>query len=149
MPEIDTEKLRETFCKNEFAFVEENKNIGLLCDEIDRLRAGLNSIVNCQSHVARSYIREAAAEVLSGKTMSMADQSPFVVRNGQLRNLLRRAGEALAPACSGGDWGRVLAWVVNGASSNDAGIAAAKKIVAMQKGADTVAREIEEALDAS
>lgn len=41
MAEIDTAKLRETFCRGEFSFVEENKNIGLLCDEIDRLRSML------------------------------------------------------------------------------------------------------------
>lgn len=63
----------------------------------------------------------------------------------RLRALLRRAGDAVALACSGGSWGKALAWIVNGAPSNADGIAEAKKIVSMQTKADAIAREIDEA----
>jgi hypothetical protein len=56
-----------------------------LSAEIARLRAGLSALVNCRSPLTRAQMREAAAEVLAGKTTPMQDQSPFVETNARLR----------------------------------------------------------------
>jgi hypothetical protein len=69
--------------------------------EIERLRAGINEIVNCQSALTRASIREAMAELLKGKTTSLPDQSPLVAQNfnaraenERLRAALRRIAHA-------------------------------------------------------
>jgi hypothetical protein len=63
----------------------------------------------------------------------------------RLRGLLQRADEVLGLVCSGGEWGMILAWIVNGAPVKEDGIAAAKKIVSTQRRADTIVHEIHEA----
>lgn len=61
----------------------------------------------------------------------------------RLRSLLRRAKDAMALAGSGDGWGEIIAWTVNGSAERERGVAAAKKIVAMQRKVDAVAVEIE------
>lgn len=64
----------------------------------------------------------------------------------RLRAMLLRAGDVVALVCSGEGWGKILAWIVNGAPSNEDGVVAAKKIVSMQRRADAIAQEIKEAI---
>jgi hypothetical protein len=45
--------------------------------EIERLRAGINGIVNCQGPMTRAQVREACAEILGNKTVGLDNQSPF------------------------------------------------------------------------
>lgn len=88
---------------------------------------------------------DAAARI--GDAIGRKVVAPLEERDAEiarLRSMLQRAREVVALASSGGDWGKTLAWVVNGAPSNEDGVAAAKKIVSMQTRADAVAREIEE-----
>lgn len=47
-------------------------------EEIERLRTGINALVNCQSLLSRSVVREALAELLNGKSSPLPDQSPFI-----------------------------------------------------------------------
>lgn len=66
--------------------------------ERDKLRAGLNAIVNLQSGITRAAIREAAADILrraGGATWSTQDQSPFLARAEAAEADLARAREAL------------------------------------------------------
>lgn len=63
-----------------------------LQQENERLIHGLNVLVNCQSALPRAAMREAAAELLNGKTIGMADQSAYVTlkqENAELRRALK------------------------------------------------------------
>ncbi|MGB3485338.1 MAG: hypothetical protein WBB07_24375 [Mycobacterium sp.] len=42
-----------------------------------RLRAGINGVVNFQSGMTRSQVRESCAEILGNKTVGLNNQSPF------------------------------------------------------------------------
>lgn len=42
-----------------------------------RLRAGINGVVNFQSGMTRSQVRESCAEILDNKTVGLNNQSPF------------------------------------------------------------------------
>lgn len=54
---------------------------------------------------------------------------------------VRRLREALKPFASGGEWGAVKAWIVNGAPTREDGIAAAKRITHMNVVADNAIYE--------
>jgi hypothetical protein len=45
--------------------------------EIERLKSGINGIVNCQGPMTRAQVREACAEILDNKTVGLDNQSPF------------------------------------------------------------------------
>jgi hypothetical protein len=57
----------------------------VLAAEVTRLRDGLSALVHCQSPLSRAAMREAASEILAGKTTPMQDQSPFVATITALR----------------------------------------------------------------
>lgn len=46
--------------------------------------------------------------------------------------------KALEPFGSGGEWGKYLAWIVNGAPTREQGVAAAKQIVSWRNAVDQV-----------
>ena len=64
-------------------------------ERIEKLEAGLNALVNCQSALPRAAIREAAADILEGKTWHTEDQSPFVSQNRALRARIEQLEAAL------------------------------------------------------
>lgn len=66
------------------------KRLPALVAEIERLRDGVNSIVNCQSMLPRQAVRDACAEILNGKISAMEDQSPFIVSLREARADLAR-----------------------------------------------------------
>jgi hypothetical protein len=57
---------------------EARAGLSTVTEERDKIRAGLSALVHCQSTLARSEMREAAAEILEGRIDPMCDQSPFI-----------------------------------------------------------------------
>lgn len=91
------------------------------------------------------FIRNAmrAGEIDKVRAITNLDQEQYdaLVRDAML---WRSKGEriitlenALRPFCSGSEWGKWKAWLVNGAPDREQGIEAAKKIVRLNMMADS------------
>jgi len=64
-------------------------------DRIEKLEAGINALVNCQSALPRAALREAAADILDKRTWRTEDQSPLVSQNHALRFRIEKLEAAL------------------------------------------------------
>jgi len=62
---------------------------------IEKLEAGINALVNCQSALPRAALREAAADILDKRTWRTEDQSPLVSQNHALRFRIEKLEAAL------------------------------------------------------
>ena len=67
----------------------------LSADRIEKLEAGINALVNCQSALPRAALREAAADILDKRTWRTEDQSPLVSQNHALRFRIEKLEAAL------------------------------------------------------
>lgn len=66
--------------------------------EIERLRSGINGVVNCQGSLTRNQVRGACAEILNNETIGMYNQSPFVAALSEYKARAEQAERALAEA---------------------------------------------------
>jgi hypothetical protein len=80
------------------------RDLVILAAEVTRLRDGLSALVHCQSPLSRAAMREAANEILAGKTTPMQDQSPFVSTITSLRAEVERLTKLLADPCPDGQF---------------------------------------------
>ena len=62
---------------------------------IEKLEAGINALVNCQSALPRAALREAAADILDKRPWRTEDQSPLVSQNHALRFRIEKLEAAL------------------------------------------------------
>jgi len=72
--------------------------LGPVVAENARLRDGLSALVHCRSDLTRASMREAAMDVLEGRTTSpswIVDQSPFVADINSLRAQLDQAARVI------------------------------------------------------
>lgn len=82
--------------------------------EIERLKSGINGIVNCQGPMTRAQVREACAEILDNKTVGLDNQSPFaeamlgrkaraLAAESELSTLRARVREVVGPFAKAGE----------------------------------------------
>jgi len=71
---------------------------------IEKLEAGINALVNCQSALPRAALREAAADILDKRTWRTEDQSPLVSQNHAFRFRIEKLEAALREIAALGFW---------------------------------------------